>query len=291
MGVKYVIESVVVLVIALFILSYFFNPMVKYQTNQYISSFTNKLGSNIEKIPTPVKINCKDKASELVPSYLILPNTNNNFWKDETSMGINNPNVRKGSGVGENVNKLYFDGNLTYSKEIISKDGVILGTRSFIVHPTIEKYEKQFTINHTFLFHNETRDGESGKETRVYVNINLVWTGFDDEVKNIFKINELNVTFVRSWIESTFTINKKNGEITFRQYLINWSDTSTYKEDFVSLILNKIEDNPPPYYYSKPPKEIKNWRGSTFENYPLPIIDSNVYEIGDFKIYDCKWVG
>ena len=104
-------------------------------------------------------------------------------------------------------------------------------------------------------------------------------------------MNELNVTFVRSWIEFTFTINKKNGEITFRQYLINWSDTSTYKEDFVSLILNKIEDNPPPYYYSKPPKEIKNWRGSTFENYPLPIIDSNVYEIGDFKIYDCKWVG
>ncbi|MBI2659173.1 hypothetical protein HYX05_03705 [Candidatus Woesearchaeota archaeon] len=290
MNVKHVIESIIVLVIALLIFSYVVDSSTKYKVNKFFSDIQNEFSSNIEKIPTPVKINCKDKASELVPPYLILPNDNNNFWKDETTIGINNPNVRKGSGVGENINKLYFDGNLTYSKEIISKDGAILGTRSFIVHPTIEKYENKFTINHTFLFHNETRDGESWKEARVYVDVNLFWTGFDDEVKNIFKIDELNVTFVRSWIESTFTINKKNGEITFRQYLINWSDTSTYKEDFVSLILNKIENNPPPYYYSKHSKEIKNWWGSTFETYPLPIIDSNVYKIKDFEIYDCKWV-
>jgi len=70
MNINYIIESVVVLVIALFIFSYLFNPDVKYQTKEYISNLKDKLSSNVEKIPTPEKLNCKEKASELVPKIL-----------------------------------------------------------------------------------------------------------------------------------------------------------------------------------------------------------------------------
>ncbi len=280
---KYIIQTVIIMVIALLIFSYIVDSSTKYKVNQFFTNAKGKLSSsikeNIEKIPTPEKTECEEKASNLVPEYLVLPY--NNFWKDNTPMGLNNPSIRKGSTIGENINKIYFDGNLTYSKEIISRDGVILGTRTFLVKPYLEKYDIDFKINHTLDFTKETRTRGSREESRYLVDTTIFWEGFNEEVKEIFKINKINVTFIRAHIIHQFIIDTEKGKESFSGYIsdfVVWYDNQEYHR-------NVIENNQPPYYYSKAVKMFLDWK-----TFPLPVLDSEVYKIVNYEVHNCNWV-
>ncbi len=291
---KYMIQTVIIMVIALLILSYIVDANTKYKVNKFFSEVKSKISSsvkeNVEKIPTSEKIECKEKAGELVPKYLVMPDGAYNFWYDNIRIGFNDVTLRKGSAVGENINKLYFEGNLAYSKEIITNKGDILGTRSFIVKPSVERYDVGFKINHTLNFYNETREGKPWIEIRIYTDVNIFWEGFNQEVKNIFKIDELNITFIRSDIIKSFTIDKEKGERTFRHDILDWDETYTtdesYSQSLISDYINRYVYNPPPYFFSKPSVR----RGLGWESFPLPIIESAVYKIVDYDILSCNWV-
>ena len=147
-------------------------------------------------------INCQEKAKELIPQYLFLEgarlSTNNQFkdginfdipWKKNV-FGVCapefSPSFRSGSEKGENVNYLYFtppggacEGQIVYSKDIISDEGVVLGTREFKFAPTLKKYETSIKY-------------EQGFSGSTFV---FRWSGFDDNIKEIF-----NIDGIRFWV-------------------------------------------------------------------------------------------
>ena len=68
-----IISGVVILVIALFIFSYIFDPMTRYQTNAFFSGISEKISSGIKGISQSVSgEKCSDFAKKLIPNYLML---------------------------------------------------------------------------------------------------------------------------------------------------------------------------------------------------------------------------
>lgn len=130
-----------------------------------------KISEGIEKfkgwnmrIPLSTSNKCEELAEELIPKNITLWKRESpyfgypeewhtveyNHWNDGseiTAPFLSSIEFYIGRSEGENVNYYYFyagdyiqfqDNSLTYSKEIIDKDGTILGTRAFKIRPTLK---------------------------------------------------------------------------------------------------------------------------------------------------------
>lgn len=280
---KSIITSVFILVIALFIFSYIFDPSVKYQTKNFLLDIKEKtLDTN--KISIPLKLGCGKKASELVPKYLIfidpetkfvghypIGNSESHWANGEVIETIFLENIRedifyldeirKGTKESENVNYFY-DRDFKYNKKIISSNGEILGTRNFTVVPVLKKYNKPM----------EFEVGQAGVGLLYFA-----WKGFSDEVKTAFNIEEFNVK--RYTYPAGMLSMDKNIKLCFD------NNSSDETGEFVSPI----------------PEECMNKRGRT-EPFTWSesevhmniitepnIYESEIYEIVGYEITDCNW--
>lgn len=274
MSLKHIIESVIILVIALFIFSYIFNPFVKYETKQYFSDIKNKLSSNIEKIPTSEKIECEEKAKELVPKYLILPRMTT--WKDNTTMNKNIEGLRKGSKEGENINYIYLEGNSSYNKKIISKDGKVLGTRRFAIRPTLKEYD----TSHVKVSDREITVFLEGNISTIY---EFQWSGVTEDIKKIFNMDYLK-------IKMSYTNPGAFGIDRTKSFdLCDWQTVMLKEEGLFTCNLLEIPEDRLSKF-----KEVSHWlrdysRIIKFEVEP-DIFNNKIYEIIEPNIISCNWV-
>ena len=290
MGFKYIIESVIVLVIALIIFGYFFNPMVKYQTKEFITDvqkkFKNEINSKLEAIPTPEKVECKKKAEELIPELYLFsskPKTQvNNYWNDGSEIkdlskdsdvafwvGLANC-FRAGTNEGENINylypisedeknaigslKKYCQSSFSYSEKIIADDGTVLGYNSFTVTPSILKLADNQI---------KTTEGDYDGETDTYT---FGWEGFDGEMKRLYDSDQL---------KFRITLEKLSGSSTICE-----NESSEEKGEFTCEGIGQA-----------------GWEGtfgtclwcSKFLIEP-DIYDNKIYEIVDYNVTSCTWI-
>lgn len=289
---KYIIESVVVILIAMLIFSYFFNPLVKYQTNAYISNIKNTLKSNvesgIEKIPTPEKKDCISRAKELVPKYFLFSDVGmtqgKHYWNDGLEIeelpnkdhaGYADVGARScfkaGTNSGENINYFYpiseedknelfhpmlskCPSSLSYSKKIISPEGVVLGYDSFVVNQIVFKLrEKQI----------ETNEGEYDGKTDTY---SFKWSGFDDEMKKLFAVDKIKFEIILEKSPNPITICEKESSQEKGEFICEGLAQSGWSGGF-----------------------HKGAWGDKFDIEP-DIYDNKVYELISYNIESCNWI-
>lgn len=256
------------------------------QTNIEPSKNTNTQTT----IPKIIPKSCKEKASELVPEYWLASDNQdeqhpNKYLDGKFIHKLPRSHIygtylesclRKGSEKGENVNLRYYTQNvglrkdgsidttiispvcppLIYSKEIISDEGIVLGTRKFeLTNLVFEETDLEPTYTHNLA--EEDFDFEE-------MNIIIEWKGFTTQVKDIYGTEEFNI---RTYID-----NKVSGgttEICDRSY--------DDEEGRHKCSLKELEGK---YTY-----------GSSLSVKITPeIFDNNIYKLVDFDIKDCEWV-
>lgn len=214
--------------------------------------------SKIKKFP--IENSCKQKASELIPDYLSLsPNS-----------------IRSGSDTGENVNYYYLiNPPITYSKQIVDENGLILGTRYFEYTPILKLSDINFNIELKDRI--ETNTGGFIQESFTGVS----WSGFTDEVKEIFNTDSISFEIVESKITGTVVLidesyNQSEGEIDlgtrFKSGYQGGYYWSTGEKCRDGILLRICKDN------------------LRLKITPNSIITNRIYEVIDYEINNCEWV-
>lgn len=147
--VRTLIKWILAMVIAMLIFSCIVSPITRYQVKEFFSDIKDKITTTVQKVPTPQKLSCEEKAKGLIPKTFTLEFQEgmmsiqegwvfedfNPKWNDGTNIDISDKYkyvFSRGSGVGENVNLFYLrDESLGYSKQIVSDEGLVLGITSF----------------------------------------------------------------------------------------------------------------------------------------------------------------
>lgn len=118
--------------------------------------------SDVKKAPSILTTPCEAKALELIPSEFGMVEIgewkfdNTNRWKDGTEIfgiGFHSAEYKKGVKEGENINYYYFrivfhdleTDPLTYRKQVLDKDGTILGYNEFKIEPVLEPIPETLT--------------------------------------------------------------------------------------------------------------------------------------------------
>lgn len=299
MGVKNIISGVIMMVVALLIFSYLINSSIPYKIKNLFSDVESDVKTKVEEIPTPKKIACEEKAIELLPTYFFRrnylhttidpyrynPPKKYNYWNDGKLMFEPQPfmqdafSIRVGDKEGENINYYYVDGHIRYSNKIIDKNGYVLGTTSFLLLDLILKpHKNNFMIDHSISFFNETKirptwsnPNEGYEVSRLLINVSFNWSGFDEEIKEIYNITELNVTFLRNGVLCEFMIESENGTNECVVALTDFQHIISAKF-LASEVMDAVMKESEPYFYSF-------------------VHANDVYDIIDYKIGNCTWIG
>lgn len=249
--------------------------MTRYQVKEFFSNAGSTVKSNIGTIPTPQKAICKDKANELIPKYLILSSKDvtqvDNFWTDGMPLKqsgqfcwdytLTLASFRMGSNQGENINYLYFNPdsdyntacNITYSKQVISAEGNILGTISFTINPILKLREKQI----------KTNEGEYNGSTDTYT---FKWSGFDEEMKKIYGADKITFRIIRPTMSSSDILCEDESSKDEGEYICKGLAQAGWDGQFgTCLWCYKFEIKP-------------------------DIYDNKIYEIVEPNIEYCQWV-
>ena len=130
--------------------TYFTNPWIGFimrtQTEGVVEETKYVIEEIKESIPTPKKNRCLEEAKKLIPNYVLVipyydvgwgPSHLYSQWKNGEDITLARKGIsRMGVNKGEDTNLYYPYYSFTYSKRIISSDGIVLGIRGFIFTPT-----------------------------------------------------------------------------------------------------------------------------------------------------------
>jgi hypothetical protein len=228
--------------------------------------YVEKIGLEIKETTSS---SCKQKASKLVPDFLVISSNGDNqignSFKDGTPISIERATsfdsrsraIRKGSAEGENVNYYYLEkGKISYSKQIIDDSGLILGTRRFEIAPVLDLADINLEL--------EVTSGEKGFSA-------ISWDGFTEQVKKILGTNSISfkmtlISFTTddsTLIDDSFNEEKGNIHFLGRQFS-DWCAGSSYCGTGRENIRLKISPD---------------------------ILSNKIYKIVDYEITNCEWVG
>ncbi|MCX6741962.1 MAG: hypothetical protein NTX24_02180 [Candidatus Pacearchaeota archaeon] len=205
---KYIFLSVIILVLAMTIFSYVFNPFIRYQVNGFILETGNKVSSLTSQMK-PTNFGCEDKAKQLIPKYWFSSDNPKeqelNYWTDgtriETYFGFDTLEscLRIGTQKGENIDYRYYSPNnfyplceeITYSKQVISQEGNIKGYINFTINPVFKRlnldtnYSKYYAATE---FNNKLLPKQATE-----VILHIEYKGFNDTIKEIFHTQNFSI--------------------------------------------------------------------------------------------------
>ncbi len=212
------------------------------------------------------KDKCIVEAKKLIPNYLLVSKEAtrtrmyqrlDSEWKDGTPISIFNLGMPRGATKeGQNVNYMYPHDKYLIQyppKQILSPEGVILGTNSFIFRPTVIKDHRNVIFGIDF------------NQDDLIVTVN--WTGFDEEIKELINREELSfeVYFNNDRIHIG-AVTKKN--YNSEDLICNW--TSSDEEGEHTCDVPRLQ---------------------SINTLTQPdLIDSYLFEILNYTISDCNWV-
>lgn len=267
--IKQIFIGVIILVIAMTVFSYFFNPSVKYKISSLSSDIKEKASSTMEKVPTQSKTNCKEWAKDMTPKYWLGSGNYEDqeimYWDDGSIIDYLERGelplkscLRTGSGDGENINHLYYNpkslgslgtfgkcSSIVYSKQVISPSGEILGTNKFTINPILKKATETDT---SYL-------AGFNREEKILM---VEWKGFDDFVKQVFD-------------SETFNLEVYEAEFGgWKKKIICTDDFSDEDGTFIC--------------------DTSNFQKTLYVNITPDIFDNDIYEIVEYNITDCNLV-
>ncbi len=222
----------------------------------------NKTEEETGKSITIKKISCEEKAKEMITPYMVL--SDDRFEKDTFDYWF-----RSGSREGENINYFYYvdgrwkeDKGMTYSKKIINKDGLVLGTTNYSYRPVLKLSDKN-------ILYEEVSEEELSEEGIYWVE----WSGFTEEIKEILGTESINVKFV---VEDVVAWDPS------KTRFVICDESSTGEEDIITCDIESSEG-------------LKNHMQSRYWSRPkfmsiLSFEDSKIYNILEYNFDYCNWV-
>ncbi|MBI2144201.1 hypothetical protein HYU17_03560 [Candidatus Woesearchaeota archaeon] len=257
-----IVKGALILVLALLIFGYLTSAGVKRSVNGYLSNIKSAVSSSLHRAadaPQNLKMSaqgtsCETLAKGFIPKYVFLkpclfegPMTlsESQTWLDWTAIGHEGDNLigqceiqfGAGSAQGENVNYLYTKQSLlVYSKNIISTEGVILGTRNFKVKLVLKK--TPMTVAYGGIgFKGELYGPMYGYSDRVSgIGGYLNWTGFNKDIKD-----SLNVTEITFEVPNTCTQTSTNDSGEFYCLFNHYGDARIITTpDFINQNLYEV---------------------------------------------------
>ncbi|MFH1377088.1 MAG: hypothetical protein ABIH25_05630 [Candidatus Woesearchaeota archaeon] len=203
------IKWIIAVIIALLVVSYIVSPEQRFE----IERFFKNLGEDIKnvKIDTPIVSSCEKNAIEMTPKYWLTHDSNaywgyysragdwgyGNFptpynivfphlnkWNDGNIIRLNlDDYTRAGFGSGENINYRYYNDkdNLEYSKDIIDKNGLVLGTNHFGISPV-------FKVNDNF----ESPTYTWWEDTELSI-LHFNYSGFNKNIKKMLDTDKFEI--------------------------------------------------------------------------------------------------
>jgi len=216
---------------------------------------------------------CVEKSRKLIPEYIVLSsheyNQIANYFEDNTT--INLPSLgaaelefpldgglqyqlRHGSQEGENINYFYWRQPVappSYSKQIVTEDGNIVGTRDFQFLPILKESSVQWRAQTNKISREHYQPGFD----------TIFWSGFTDEVKKILHVDSISLR-VTSF--DKVLMDKKeyseSGEIKLEGTFIINVYNGGYHGNYITLVITP------------------------------DILTHKVYEVVGYEFVSCNWV-
>jgi len=209
---------------------------------------------------------CVAEAEELIPDYILVSKEAirswgvqrlDSEWKDGIPISIFNLGMPRGATKeGQNVNYKYPHDRYLIQyppQQILSPEGVILGTNSFIFHPTVIKEQENVIFGIDF------------DQDDLIVTVN--WAGFDEEIKRLINREELSF------------------EIYFNNDMIHRGALTKKNYDDEDLICKWTTSDEEGEHTCDVP------RLQSINTLTQPdLIDGYLFEILEYEIYRCEWV-